>query len=346
MRRHALRIAVPACAAALSLAPMAAHADVVPAPPGHASGVAAQVGSLLDISRTDATADSGAPSAEASVIRLAGEPVLGLGGTQHGEGDAGGSLVDTGASLPARVAVAPWHAAAHRNGATRHAKSSAAVARAALPGVVEAGVLTSDSEASYTDHRSTGTAISDGVNLALLDTVRVVVLHSEVSSDGKGHSYLVDLNGTKIGTDDQLGDSPLCVLAAPGLFGLSCLTASGGDGSPGAGAVTHASAEVARVTPGAEALSVLNPVAAITTAGSSGTGDVQASPTPVPAVAAETSRAVTPAQPAEVASQALGQTTGRLPRTGTNPASLLAAGLAALFSGLGLRRFRHRAANR
>ena len=326
---------------------MAAHADFVPAPPGHASGVAAQVGSLLDISKTDATADSGASSAQASVIRLGGQPLLGLGGTQQGEGDAGGSLVDTGASLPARVAVAPWHAAVHRNGATRNAKSSAAVARAALPQVVEAGVLTSDSEASYTDEKSTGTAISDGLNLALLNTARVVVLHSEVSSDGKGHSYLVDLNGTKIGTDDQLGNSPLCVLNAPGLFGLTCLTASGGDGSPGAGAVTNASAEVARVTPGVEALSVLNPVAAITTAGSSGTGAAPAAPAPVPA--GETSRAATsPAQQAgaEVAGQTLGQTTGRLPRTGTNPASLLAAGLPALVGGVGLRRFRHRVANR
>ncbi|MCA1846267.1 MAG: hypothetical protein LC792_24345, partial [Actinobacteria bacterium] len=327
----------------MSMAPVVAHADIVPAPPGHASGVAAQVGSLLDISKTDATADSGASSAQASVIRLGGQPLLGLGGTQQSEGESGGSLLDTGSSLPARVEVAPWHAAAHRTGATRHATSSAAVARAALPSVVDAGVLTSDSEASHTDDKSSGRAVSDGVNLGLFDTARIVVLHSEVASDGKGHSYLVDLNGNEIGTDDQLGNSPLCVLNAPGLFGLSCLTSSGGDGSPGAGAVTNASAEVARVTPGAEALSVVNPVAAITTAASSGTGAAPASPAAAPAAAAgETSRAgASPAQAAgvDVAGQTLGQTTGRLPRTGTNPTALLSTALAALLGGVVLRRF-------
>ena len=80
MRRSKLWMAAPVSAAALVLAPIAAKADIVPAPPGHASGVAAQVGSLLDISRTDATADAGAPSAEASVVRLGGEPLLDLGG--------------------------------------------------------------------------------------------------------------------------------------------------------------------------------------------------------------------------------------------------------------------------
>src|SRR5437588_8223088 len=112
MRRHKFLIAVPICAAALGVAPAAAWADLIPAPPAAASGVAAQVGSLLDISRTGATADSGAPAAQASVVRLGGEPLLGLGGSQTGDGATGGSLLDTGASLPARAQVAPWHPAA------------------------------------------------------------------------------------------------------------------------------------------------------------------------------------------------------------------------------------------
>ena len=64
----------------------------------------------------------------------------------------------------------------------------AAVARAELPKVVTAGVLTSDSDASYTDQRSTGTAVTDGVQLGVLDAVHVVLLHSEVATDGRGHS--------------------------------------------------------------------------------------------------------------------------------------------------------------
>ena len=48
MRRHKFLIAVPICAAALGVAPAAAWADLIPAPPAAASGVAAQVGSLLE----------------------------------------------------------------------------------------------------------------------------------------------------------------------------------------------------------------------------------------------------------------------------------------------------------
>src|SRR5207248_4628358 len=71
-----------------------------------------QTCALPIFSKTGATADSGAPSADASVVRLGGQPLLGLGGTQSGDGEAAGSLLDTGTSLPARVQVAPWHAEA------------------------------------------------------------------------------------------------------------------------------------------------------------------------------------------------------------------------------------------
>src|SRR5579884_1796594 len=267
---RSLLVVTPA-AGVLTLAPVAAHADVtIPAPPGQASGVAAQIGSLLGISGTQATAGSGAPSADANVISLAGQPLLGLGGTQTGDGDSAGALADTGSSLPARVQVAPWHAAASGTGtATRHAQSSAAVGRADLPGVVSAGVLTSDSEASATDQQSTGRAVTDGVDLGLLDGLRVVLLHSEVDSAGQSHSYLASLNGTELGTDAQLGNSPLCALDAPGLLGLSCLTATGGNGAGVPGGLTSAAANVATVTPALAALSAVNPVSAFTTSASS-----------------------------------------------------------------------------
>src|SRR4051794_37006327 len=112
LRRSLLSIA-PAASMILALTPVAAHADLIPAPPAQASGVAAQVGSLLDISKTDATAGGGTSSAQASVVRVGGEPLLGLGGTQTGEGDSGGSLLDTGSSLPAQVQLAPWRAGTH-----------------------------------------------------------------------------------------------------------------------------------------------------------------------------------------------------------------------------------------
>jgi hypothetical protein len=337
MRRRARFIAVSACAAALAAAPVAAQADVVPAPPGHAAGVAARVGKILDISRTGATADNGSPSADAWVVDLGNQSVLNLGGNQKGDGQTAGSIVDTGASLPVRVEVAPWHAAADGSaGPTRHARGSAAVARANMEKVLHVGVLTSDSEASYTQQKSTGTAVTDGVQLGILDAINVVLLHSEVSSEGRGHSYLVNLNGTQIGTNDQLGASPLCALNA-NVLSLSCLTATGGNAAGGA---TQAAAQVAQVTPAVDQLSTLNPVALFTTAGSSGTGQAPAliapaiPATPAPAVAAgETSRAAAPASIAP-ATRAAG-----LPRTGTDAGSLAALAAAILLAGSAFRRF-------
>ena len=348
MKRRSSFFIAPAACAALVLAPTAAQAVTVPAPPGEASGVAAQVGSLLDVSRTGATAGSEATSAEASVVRLGGEPLLGLGGSQSGDGETGGALLDTEDSLPARVEAAPWKAAAHGNaGPTRHARSSAAVARAEVPDIVKAGVLTSDSEASWTDRKSSGTAVTDGVNAGLLDTINVVLLHSETSSEGRGHSYLVGLNGTEIGTDDQLGASPLCALDAGSLLSLSCLTASGGSGTDG---LTSGAAEVVKIDPAIDAIAMADPVAAFTATSSSGSGAASVEPAPVAAGAAgETSRGAT-SPAADTATDTDGQTVaqgaGQLPRTGTNPFSLLAAALTALVGGLGLRRVRPRVAGR
>jgi hypothetical protein len=324
-------IAIPACVVGFALAPVAARADVIPAPPGQASGVAAQVGSLLDVSRTGATADSGAPSAEASVVRLGGEPLLDLGGSQEGDGATGGSLLDTGATLPARVQAAPWQASADgSHGATRHARGSAAVARADLPDVVTAGVLTSDSEATHTDRRSTGTAVTDGFQLGVLDAIRLVLLHSDVSTEGDGHSYLVGLNGTEIGTEDQLGNSPLCALDAAGLASLSCLTSSGGNGAE------SPVAQVAALTPAIEALAVVNPVAAFTTSAASGDASpVAAAPVTAPVVEGEAARAAAPEPAATNNAQA-----SALPRTGTAVASLAGLAVALLIMGFALRRFR------
>ena len=344
MTRRLSLFITPAACAALVLAPTAAQAVTTPAPPGQASGVAAQVGSLLDISRTGAAADSGPPSAESSVVRLGEQPLLGLGGTQSGDGQTGGALLDTGDSLPARVEAAPWKAAASGSGApTRHAQSSAAVARAEVPQVVKAGVLTSESEASWSEHKSTGTAMTDGVNVRLLDAINAAVLHSETTSEGRGHSYLVGVNGTEIGTDDQLGASPLCALNAASLLSLSCLSASGGSGADG---LTSGAAQVAKIDPTIDAIAMADPVAAFTATSSSGSGAAPTEPVPMPVVAAdETSRGATsPDSPAT--SDIAGQTLGRLPRTGTAPAPLAAAALTALLGGLGLRRLRPRMAGR
>jgi hypothetical protein len=303
--------------------------------------VAAQVGSLVDVSRTGATAGSDTSSADASVVRLFEQPLLGLGGSQQGDGQSGGALLDTQSTLPARAQLAPWATSVNGSrGPTRHARSSAAVARADVPDIAHAGVLSSDSEATHTDSASKGTAVTEGFQLGILDAISLVLLHSEVSSEGRGHSYLVGLNGTELGTDEQLGASPLCALNAPGLLSLSCLSASGG-GSGAAGGVGDAAAQVAEVTPALDVLNILDPVAAFTSAASSGTGEpaAAAAPEATTTQGTETSRATSPA-----AAPAGGNAASALPRTGATVASMAASALALLLLGVALRRFRLRPA--
>jgi hypothetical protein len=306
---------------------VAAAADV--APPGSASATAAQVSSLAGISSTGATANSSAAEARATVLSVGGQSLPGTGGSTSGEGESGGALVDTGDKAPARVQVAPWHTAAHgsKSAARRHSQASAALARVEVPSVAKAAVLASDAEAEHRSDQSTSKGISDAADVSLGDSLRLVLLHSEVGSTGKGHSYLVGINGTEIGTDDQLGRS--CALDA-GVASLSCLTASGGV----ANGVTSGAAEVL----GVKTALGLNPVDAFSTSASFGNG----TPSILGAIGStlpttETARSVTPvAAPARAA-------TG-LPRTGVAIVSLAASALAALLSGLVLRLFGRRRA--
>ena len=292
------------------------------------------MGSLIDISKTSAVANQTAPTAEASVIRVGGQTLLGLGGSQQGDGQKNGALLDTGASNPIRLEVAPWAAAVEGTaGPTRHSKAAAALARANVANVVKAALLHSESEASWTDTKSTGTAFSNGVELGVADIINVVLLHSEVKTEGAGHSYLVGLNGTEIGTDSQLGKSPICALTLQSVLSLSCLTASGGNGTPAApGAPTEAAAEVAKVDPAVAAISMIDPVDAFTAASSSGSGAapvVTLPAAPAPVAAAEEARAnLTPAAVVPAAA---------LPRTGAALAGLAVSGLVALLGGALLR---------
>src|SRR5437870_13334219 len=322
MRRTMLSAAAPACLL-LGLSPVAAAADV--APPGNATATAAQVSNLVGISSTGASADASRGEAHAAVVSLGGKPALGTGGAQSQEGSSGGALLDTSDKpLPVRLKVAPWHTSINRTPRTSHrsSRASAALAEVDVPGGGKVGVLTSDSQAEHSPEQSTATGTSDALNMGLGDTTRLVLLHSEVSSTGKGHSYLVGLNGTEIGTDDQLGKS--CALDASGVASLSCLTASGGT----ANGLTRGAAEVL----GVQTALGLNPVAAFSTAARSGTGSTPPpSILPVvanPVAAAETARTVTPAPASAPAA---------LPRTGVAILSAAASALAALLSGLVLR---------
>ena len=324
MRRFVLYAAAPACL--LLGLPMAAQADL--APPGTASATAAQVGSLVGLSNTGATADPNTAGARASVLDLNGEPLLGTGGTQASTGESSGALVDTGAALPVTAQVAPWSAAASGSAAnsTRTSKAKAAVARAEVPDVAKLGVLQSESTAEHRSEKSTAIGSSDAVDLGLADIARLILLHSEGSSEGAGQSYLVGLNGTEIGTNEQLGQ--LCALQVPDVVALSCLTASGGLG----GGLLGGNAEVLGAS--IPLAAALDPVSAFSASATSGTGSVVAGATETPAAATETERSVAPAAETAPAVDTSGQA---LPRTGVAIAALLAAAFAALLSGGALR---------
>jgi len=74
------------------------------------------------------------------------------------------------------------------------------------------------------------------VNLA--GQLTVVLLHSETDSSNGGSSALLVLNGTPIGTGEQLG--AVCNLDVPQVLKLLCLTATGGNGVPAAAQVLGA----------------------------------------------------------------------------------------------------------
>jgi hypothetical protein len=326
MRRFVLYAAAPACL--LLGLPVAAQADL--APPGTASATAAQIGSLVGVSTTGAAANSDTAGARASVLDLNGEPLLGTGGSQASTGESSGALVDTGNALPVTAQVAPWSAAASGSASdsTRTSKASAAVARAEVPSVAKLGVLQSESAAEHQSTKSTAVGSSDAIDLGLADIAELVLLHSEVRSEGAGHSYLVGLNGTEIGTDDQLGQ--LCALQVPDVVALSCLTATGGLGS---GGLLGGNAEVLGAS--IPLASALDPVSAFNASATSGTGSVVSGATETPAAATEAERSVAPAAAATAPGvNTLGQA---LPRTGVAIAALFAAALAALLSGGALR---------
>jgi hypothetical protein len=338
MRRHMILAAAPACAL-LVFSPFTARAaDVieVPAPPSSASAVALKLGSLLDVSKTGAVAHDTKkdpkPTAEASVLRLNEQVLLGLGGTQEGVGSKDGVLIDTGANNPIRVEVAPWATKVEETSPdTVHSRAEAALVKANVANVVKAALLHSESDATWTKGRSTGTAYSNGVELDIA-SISVVLLHSEVKSDGTGHSYLVGLNGNEIGTDSQLGNSELCSLDLS-LLALSCLQASGGGATITPGTPSEAAAQVAQVDLGVDPLKIIDPVAAFTASSSSGIGsapivELPAIQAPGPALsAAEDTRSPDAIAPAAA----------DLPRTGATFAGSLVFGLVALLGGALLR---------
>jgi hypothetical protein len=287
----------------------------------------------VSVSDSSAKAGDSTSDAQAAVVSIGGKPALGtghsesgggVGGSESGEGESTGSLIDTVDKAPVRVQVAPWktRAAGSKSSEKRSSSASAALARVEVPDHAKVGLLTSDASAEHTSTKSTGKSTSDAADVSVGETLRLVLLHSEVDSNAKGDTYLVGLNGTKIGTREQLGQ--LCALELSGVAAVSCLTASGGT----ANGISTGAAEVL----GVESILPFNPASAFATTGTAGTGtepSILESVLPAVPVAEAPRAAATAPKPSGSAVE--------LPRTGVAAAGLAVSALAGLLVGFVLR---------
>lgn len=333
MRRTILSAAAPACLL-VGFTPLSASANVsagTPAPPASATATAAQLSDQVAISKSEAKADESSSDASASVISIGGKPVPAetpsgggsSGGTESGEGENKGALIDTVDKSPVRVQVAPWKARASGQKNSKEGKrtssASAALATVEVPDHAKVKLLTSDASAEHTSMQSTGKSTSDAADITIGD-MRFVLLHSEVDSNAKGDTYLVSLNGQKIGTREQLGQ--LCALEVSGVAAVSCLTASGGTSN----GIASGEAEVL----GVQSPLPFNPASAFATAGTAGSG----TPSILEAVAAAVP--VTEAPRAAAAAPPSGSS-AQLPRTGAAAGALVGSGLFGILGGFFLR---------
>jgi hypothetical protein len=231
MRRS--RIVVAAASGTLGIglvAPLAAHADT--APPGSASGTGASLSlggqPVAAVSPTSASAGGGGTSASAYTVQVAGNNVTPAGSSQNGQpASSQGSALSTPAGSPVEAEVTPYSASTSPGSAT--AQAAAAHAAAGGSSGVSADVLRSDSSASYDSSRSSGHSSTDGavVNAGGSGGLTLDLLHSQTDSTSGASAYVASLNGTQIGSSQDVGQ--ICSSLSNSLLRLACVVASGGE---------------------------------------------------------------------------------------------------------------------
>jgi len=306
--------------------------QATPAPGGTAEAYALNLANILAISHTKASASGSGTSSTADPLELGGSvPSTQFGGTQNGNGNSKGALLDTGPSSQFRLALTPWSATNSQSssGSTASAVSDIVLLDLGDPSTSQSAslrVLQSKSDASWTPAASSGSSSADGaiLNAGGPSGLTIDLLHSESSSSGAGSSYLVSINGTPIGSSSQVNGQ--CALTIPSLLSLSCVTSSGGV----AGTVTSSAGEVlsATVLPNTPATQQLDVVKSTTVTNSaptvsSGSGNgALTSPTTAP--------------PAGNTGQAAPASSGALAFTGLDIGGLVALALALGLGGVGL----------
>lgn len=228
MKRNASRAALAATlmSSTLVLAAAGAGAETIPTPAtgSFAEGVALQVKDVLTVGGTQAKADGSGGTATGNAVELLGTVVSG--GTQTGVGESSDSVLDTGATALGQLQVAPWSAKVSETPTARTSESKAAAARLTVvdPNTAHVNVLQSESTATHTGAASTGHSSSDGATVSLGGPagVNITLLHSEMDSSGKGATWLLDINGTRIGAQDQRG---ACLFDLTPTLGIGCMVA-------------------------------------------------------------------------------------------------------------------------
>lgn len=229
MRRRTSAAVLAGIALAVG-SPFAAKAQTTPAPDGSAEGATVRIKDVLGVSESSARAGGTDAESSASVLRVGKEPLAeGLAAKSKGNGRQSKSLVDLkDADSPkyGRVRIGASDAESSVSEERRAASAAAAVARLFVtPLALEVHLLESAAQAEHTEMQSSGSAFSNGGRVVLGEQT-VEVLHSEVSSSGEGSTYLIGLDGTKIGETSES-----CTLAVPNLAGISCLSVAGGEGA-------------------------------------------------------------------------------------------------------------------
>jgi len=208
-----------------------------PAPPASSEAKPLDVAGIVSIGHTKAGAGPNGSSATGNAIELGGQVVSGGTATSGGK-QGSGSLFDSSTTPLAPlglIQIAPWTAKATQSGDSSSADATASLAHVHLgggsaPGFVDLLLFGSESKADYSPAEATSSSVSDGVLLQVgqgdTPALTVDLLHAETSSDKKGSSYLLAINGNEVGSSDQVNGQ--CQIPIPSLLTINCLTATGG----------------------------------------------------------------------------------------------------------------------
>jgi hypothetical protein len=299
------------------------------APPGSAEATAVGVVGAIAIGHTKANAGPSSASATGNAVEVGGNALIGgtTGGDASGNKQAHGALLDTGQTPLGMLMLTPWAASSSTTSDGSTASSDAALARLNVidPKTLAVNVFQSHSDASYSNTEgSKGSSSSDGATVDLGNgQLFIDLLHSEASSQNKGSSYIASINGNQIGTNNDANGQ--CVIDASPLLKLTCLSASGGAGTP----LSSASVGTLEIAPGQGPTGVVSDVT------STGT------PAAAPASTRVLGEKVPNTSPSN-ANTGNAASTGKLPFTGLNVAGITAYAMFLIGLGVALLRIRRR----